>query len=71
MLPILGLLIVVVAVTGGYLLEEGELRVLLQPAEFVIIWGAAAGSLAVSTPRPVLRRIARDAAKVFRPSRYV
>ena len=50
MLSLAGILIVIVAVTGGYLLEEGELRVLVQPAEFVIIWGAAAGSRSGSRP---------------------
>ena len=38
-------MIVIVAVFGGYWLENGDLRLLMQPAEFVIIWGAALGSL--------------------------
>jgi flagellar motor component MotA len=30
------------AVVGGYLMERGKLKVLVQPAELVIIAGAAA-----------------------------
>lgn len=58
MLVIVGLLVVFGAVAGGYLAEGGALGVLLQPAEFVIIGGAALGSLLVSTPAAVLKATA-------------
>jgi chemotaxis protein MotA len=48
------LVIVVLAVIGGYLMAGGALAVLFQPAELVVIGGAALGSLLVSTPRTVL-----------------
>jgi chemotaxis protein MotA len=54
MLLIVGLLVVVGAVTGGYLMAGGSLLVLVQPSEFVVIGGAAIGSLIVSTPKTVL-----------------
>jgi chemotaxis protein MotA len=53
-LIIVGLLVVVGAVVGGYLMAGGSLLVLLQPSEFVVIGGAAIGSLIVSTPKTVL-----------------
>ncbi|MGE0316145.1 MAG: flagellar motor stator protein MotA [Vicinamibacterales bacterium] len=55
MLLIIGLLVVVGAVVGGYLMAGGALMVLNQPSEFVVIGGAAIGSLLVSTPMAVLK----------------
>ena len=43
-----GWLVVMAAVIGGYLLEGGNLHLLWQPAEFVIIGGAAIGALIAS-----------------------
>ena len=54
MLLIVGLGVVVAAVVGGYLMAGGSLLVLIQPSEFVVIGGAAVGSLLVSTPKEVL-----------------
>ncbi len=70
MLSALGIVIVIVAVFGGYWLENGDLRLLMQPAEFVIIWGAALGSLIVATPLPVIRRVFSGMGKVFRADPY-
>jgi chemotaxis protein MotA len=56
-LLIAGLGVVVAAVVGGYLMAGGSLIVLLQPSEFVVIGGAAIGSLIVSTPKTVLLNI--------------
>lgn len=57
MLLIVGLLVVTVSVIGGYLMAGGALLVLVQPSEFVVIGGAAIGSLIVSTPKQVLLAI--------------
>ena len=57
MLIIVGLSVVVAAVVGGYLMAGGSLLVLVQPSEFVVIGGAAVGSLIVSTPKTVLLAI--------------
>jgi len=42
MFAIIGILVVFGAVAAGYLMEHGNLKVLMQPAELVIIGGAAA-----------------------------
>ena len=57
MLLIIGALIVAGSVAGGYLMEGGHPMVLNQPAEFVIIGGAALGSLLIGTPISVLKRL--------------
>ena len=43
MFGIIGIVVVFGAVLGGYLMEHGNIKVLLQPAELIIIAGAAAG----------------------------
>jgi len=50
MFAIIGILVVLGAVVGGYLMEHGKLLVLMQPAELLIIGGAAAGTLLIANP---------------------
>ena len=42
---------------GGYLMEHGQIGVLIQPAELLIIGGAAVGTLLVANPPPLLMKI--------------
>jgi chemotaxis protein MotA len=44
----IGILLVFGAVLGGYLMEGGDIGVLIQLAEFVIILGAALGIVLIS-----------------------
>jgi chemotaxis protein MotA len=55
MISIVGLIVVIGAVLGGYLMHHGNLAVLNQPHEFVIIIGAALGSLVASTPMKTIK----------------
>lgn len=57
MLSIVGILIVLGAIVGGYLMEHGNLKVLIQPAELVIIFGAAVGTVIVANPLPTIMGI--------------
>src|SRR5579871_6866158 len=57
MIALVGILIVFGAIAGGYLMEHGKLLVLFQPAELVIIFGAAVGTVVIANPLPVLIRI--------------
>lgn len=68
MLLILGLIVVFGAVLGGYMLAGGALMVLNQPSEFVIIGGAAIGSLLVSTPASVLKLGMTQVMRIIRGS---
>jgi flagellar motor component MotA len=50
MFAIIGILVVFGAVIGGFLMEKGNLLVLVQPAEILTIVGAALGTLLAANP---------------------
>jgi chemotaxis protein MotA len=66
MLLIVGALIVLASVAGGYLMHGGDLLALNQPSELLIIGGAALGALIISTPMPLLKRIAGSMGGFFK-----
>jgi chemotaxis protein MotA len=55
MFAIIGLVVVFGAVVAGFLMEKGQLLVLVQPAEMVTIGGAAIGTLLIANPLPVIK----------------
>lgn len=60
MFSIIGAVIVCICVFGGYILEGGNIAVLVQPIELLIIGGAAVGSLViVASPHLIKGIIAR------------
>lgn len=65
MFAIIGIIIVFGSIAAGYLMEHGNLRVLLQPAELVIIAGAAVGTLLVANPLHIIKKIAGGIGGVF------
>ena len=50
MLFFVGAIIVIGSVLGGFMMHGGQVLVLNQPTEFIIIGGAALGSVIISTP---------------------
>jgi len=70
LLIIAGLVVVLGSVVSGYLLEQGNLLVLLQPAELIIIAGGAAGIILVSSPARNLRILCRAVLSVCFPRAY-
>jgi chemotaxis protein MotA len=65
MFAIVGIVVVFGAVVGGYLLEKGNILVLLQPAELVIIAGAALGTVLISNRPHILKKIVTGIGGVF------
>lgn len=55
MFAIIGMVVVIGAVIGGYLEAGGNLSVLVQPAELLIIGGAAIGGFLISTPMKIIK----------------
>jgi chemotaxis protein MotA len=70
MFPIIGIVVVLGCIAGGYLIEKGNLLVLMQPAELLIIGGAALGTLFIGNPMHVLKAIFDGILQVFKGSRY-
>ena len=68
MYSIIGILIVLGSVVGGFLMEKGKLLVLLQPSEFITIAGAALGTVLVANPVHILKGIARGLTGVVKGS---
>ncbi|WP_341701985.1 flagellar motor stator protein MotA [Ferrovibrio sp.] len=56
MLTIIGSIVVIGSVIGGYVAGGGHLSVLWMPFEFVIIFGAGIGAFVISSPKPVLKQ---------------
>ena len=70
MFAILGILVVLGAIGGGYFMEGGNFKVLIQPAELIIIGGSAFGTLLIANPLSVLISMMKGLVAVFLPSRY-
>ncbi len=70
MISILGILIVLGAILGGYLLEHGKPAVLLQPAELLIIFGSAIGTVVVANPVATLIALGKRLAGVLGGNPY-
>jgi chemotaxis protein MotA len=70
MLALIGIVLVFLAVLGGFLLEHGNIFVLLQPAELLIVGGAALGIMLVANSPAVIRKMWAGARSVFVHSPY-
>src|ERR1035438_571815 len=70
MFAIVGILVVFGAIAGGYLMEKGILAVLMQPAELLIIGGAAIGTILIANPRHVLMGVVQGMVGVFAGSKF-
>jgi chemotaxis protein MotA len=70
MFPIIGIVIVLGSIAAGYVMEHGKFLVLMQPAELVIIFGAALGTLVIGNPPPTLIKIGKGLAGVFSGAKF-
>ena len=70
MFTIIGIVVVLGAIMTGYLMEHGPVAVLVQPAEFIIILGAAAGTVLIANPLHILKQLGAGIGGVFGSSPY-
>jgi len=70
MFAIIGIVVVIGAILGGYLIEHGQIGVLIQPAELLIIGGAAAGTLLIANPLSTVIGIFKGIVEVIKGSKY-
>ena len=70
MFVIIGVVVVIGAIVGGYLMEHGNLKVLIQPAELLIIGGAAVGTVLIANPLHILKQMVAGITGLFKGSPY-
>jgi chemotaxis protein MotA len=70
MFVIIGIVVVIGAILGGYLMEHGNLKVLIQPAELIIIGGAALGTVLIANPLHILKKIIGGITGAFGGSKF-
>jgi len=61
---IIGITVVLGSVVGGYMMEKGNLHVLFQPTEVLIIFGAALGSFLISSPNRVVSLVLKNVGSI-------
>lgn len=70
MVVIIGSLIVIAAVIGGFMMAGGHVGALMQVAEFVVICGAAGGALVIMSPKQVLIDLVKQIMGSLRGPRF-
>jgi chemotaxis protein MotA len=70
MFAIIGIIVVIASILGGYLIEKGNLAVLIQPAELLIIGGAALGTLLIANPLQIIKGVFSGLTGILKGSPY-
>src|SRR5713226_978410 len=70
MFSIIGIVVVFGCIAAGYLMEHGNMKVLAQPAELIIIGGAALGTVLISNPIHTLKQMISGVIGAFGSSKY-
>jgi chemotaxis protein MotA len=70
MIALIGLLVVIGSVLGGFIIAGGQILSLFHVSEFIVIGGTAVGTMLVSTPGPVLKALTTKLPGLLRPSPF-
>jgi chemotaxis protein MotA len=70
MFVIIGIAVVIISIVVGFLIAGGNLVLLMQWAEFIVIGGAALGSLLISSPLSLLKKIFAEIPNVIKGNHY-
>jgi chemotaxis protein MotA len=70
MLILIGYLVAMGAIFGGFLLAGGHLAALFQPLELLMIGGAALGAFIAANPLRSLKAVGAAIPVIFKPSKY-
>jgi chemotaxis protein MotA len=65
MIAIIGIALVIGAIVAGYLMEHGQLLILVQPAELLIILGASIGTILIANPKATIVKVLQGIIGVF------
>lgn len=67
---IIGAIIVIASVLGGYMLHGGHLMVIWQPTEVLIIFGAALGAFIIANPMHLIKEVFHGVLRLLTGSPY-
>ena len=72
MLGLVGIVVIIVMVFGGYMLAGGKMGIILKalPFEMIMIGGAAVGAFLISNDMSAVKQTLRDIGKVFKGPRW-
>jgi chemotaxis protein MotA len=70
MLIIIGLIVVFGSIIGGFILMNGPLGVLIQPAELVVILGAVMGAIVIGSPMKMIAMLFKKIPSVLKGSPF-
>ena len=70
MLVLIGSLVVVCCVLGGYLLSHGHILALWQPSELMIIGGGALGAFLSANPLKIVKAVLGNVVALFKGPKY-
>ncbi len=70
MFLIVGLVVVMAAVLGGFVMAHGHLAVLVQPNEFLVLGGAGLGSMIIANPPAVLKATLAQTLALLKPNPF-
>ena len=70
MFPIIGYVVVVGGIMGGYLGAGGDVGILIQPFEVIIIFGGALGAFVVGNSPKTLKSTLASLGQVFKSTQY-
>src|SRR6202166_963632 len=70
MFSIIGIVVVFGCILAVYLMEHGPVKVLMQPAELIIIGGAALGTVLISNPVYTMKQMISGLLGAFGSSKY-
>ena len=70
MIVIIGALIVIGSVLGGFLWEGGHVAALLHPSELLMIGGSALGAMVIMSPKKVLVELVKQSLHTLKGAPY-
>ena len=67
---IVGIIVVLGCILGGFVLEKGHIGALIQPIELLIILGSAIGAFIIANPGKVIKAVMKNLPLLLKGSKY-
>jgi chemotaxis protein MotA len=67
---LIGSVVVMGCVLGGFVISGGHVLALWHPSELLVIFGAAMGAFIISNPMKIIKKVGKDLGLLFKGSKY-